>query len=422
MTPLSAAFADYFQQMVDGDDAAARLQQRRIHQRSDDGSRDTQRRDGDGNDDEEKVNELLADLRVQALTAAARVLCFDHSTAAVGSAPRHPLLTALFLAQYLSTDAEVVAVLKHAMHVLRDLSFPSLLQAQRLTLVHLYEHHADAEQLRALANRFALIHGVAHPSFGPLLRPALSYALQDPPGRLPFLDHVVAFVQRASRADAADLQRALSNALALVLEAKGEESALSAAERDSWRALDRLQDALSKKMGQAKLQARRVERIAEEGAGREMEDAGDGEAGVAEASLLLTPSAVHSPRSAASGRSGRSLLSLGLSPVKESGEAEDEEKEKRPTGARKRTRTEQREQRRRRPPHQHEDEDDNEGGAGEQQSEVDIEEAADGGGDGDGEDADSAAVDEQAVGQRKRRKGNVGKSRVAPAQRVRRGR
>ena len=335
VAPLSAAFAEHFQQMMDGEQAEQRKEQQRQRlamsggRTADEDGTAMEVDDADGAE-QRRLQSLLADLRVQALTAAGKVLCFDHSLpangAAAGAVPlRHPMLTAYAFSHFISTDAETLTLLRATMHLMRDHSFNGLLQGQRHSLIHLYEHHAEVEQMKALATKFALLHAVQHPSFLPFLLPALRYAVQDPPSRLPFLDVVLPFIARCSRSDAVELHRQYQAMRSLVREAQGdrEQRLMRAEERDSWAALDRMEEQLAKKMGKATSAANRPLRSIGEGEG---EQDGQEEEEVVEPSLLLTPTAPQrrSVRSEDSARSGRSILSLGLSPVKEAADEEED--------------------------------------------------------------------------------------------------
>ena len=329
--PLSAAFAEHFQLMMDGEQGKERWEEQRQREAVSGGGSE------EAVDEELRVSELLADLRVEALTAAGKVLCFDQPRPGPTTSsqsftspppPRHVQLTCHFLSHFISDHPEVVALIKHSMHVMRDLHFAGFLQAQRLTLIHLYEHHADDEPMKALSHKFALFHGVQHPSLLPLLRSSLGFAVAEPPTRLSFLDLLLPFVSRSSRTDADALFEALQTLKPQLLEAKkGDSRAVRREEADSWAALDRLEEALAKKRGKANATAKRsVERLeGEEGEGGGEEEEEE------EPSLLLTPSSRTStstpvrrvaPRSAGSERSGRSILSLGLSPVREVEEEE----------------------------------------------------------------------------------------------------
>ena len=352
---LSAAFTDYFQQMIDGHQADDRLQQdRRRRAEAEDGAASEA---AEEQADDAELETFLADLRVQAMLAASHVIAYDQSSGRAGggggaasstfsSVLRHPQLTAVFFSQYLTADADVVSIVKQTQQLLRGekgRSFLLLLAAQRATLVHLFEHHAEPEQLRLLSSRLALSHPISHPSFAPMLRSCIAYALREPPLHLPFLEAVVPWLQRSSKAEAQQLLELWQQAREAVMKAREEaeaERSPSEEEREAWAVFDKFEAALLKKAAVAAIgAARRLEDVAEGEAGEEEEAAralttprrrGRGAAAAAggDVSLALTPGSRRTPLSAESGRSGRSIVSLGLSPVREA----EEEEGKQPAG------------------------------------------------------------------------------------------
>ena len=393
--PLSAAFAEHFQQMMEGDGVEQRMEQQR--QRAADSGQAMERDDTS----EEQLQSLRADLRVQALTAAGKVLCFDYtpqSSAAAAVALRHPLLSAYVFSHFLSCDAETLSLLRATLQLMRDQSFSGLLSCQRHTLQHLFEHHAQLSLVKALSSKFALQHAVQHPSFLPLLLPSLRYAVLDAPAHLPFLDIVLPFIARCSRSDAVELHRQWQAMERLVREAQadreGEERRMRPEEKDSWTAIDRLEEQLNKKLGRATTAAGRALRSVGEGEEGETEEGKESEE-VAEPSLLLTPAPQRrTPRSSDSARSGQSILSLGLSPVREAAEDEraDGDMEETKEGERKNEEAAARKGRKRGRPQRDDGEPAEEGGAQEDAAEEEGK---------DGEVDDGAAQEGGALDERK---------------------
>ena len=337
---LSQAFDDYFKQLMEGSDVETRMQQERERR---------QRKDGDEEEDDEaegseadRTSAYISDMRVRAVLSGAHVVCYDHNAKPTFSTRqstftprlRHELLTASFLSHFLSADDECLPVIKQAMQLLRSYSALLLLQCQLVTLLHRFEHHSDEEEVRTLAARFAQSWPPAHPSFLPLLRAAIVYACEDPPTRLTFLDVITPYITKAAREDAVQLQEVAAQQRTMLADMKGDEATLRPNEKERWKAFDRFVALIAKKAGKATAAAaRRMESVAEEG--EEMEE--DRERpeeertprrSAGEASIMLTPTSRRTPTTA---ESSRSIVSLGLSPVREvreeEGEGEGEQEE-----------------------------------------------------------------------------------------------
>ena len=404
VSTLSRAFDDYFKQLMDGSDVETRMQQ---------GKEKRQSQRGDGDDEEEneqgsaadRTSAYISDMRVRAIMAASHVVCYDHSTKPTFSTRhstftpqlRHESLTASFFSHFLSADDECLPIVKLAMQLLRQYSALLLLQCQLVTLLHRYEHHSEEEEVRTLAARFAQSWPPAHPSFQPLLRAAIVYACEDPPTRLTFLDVVTPYINKASREDAVGLQELIAQQRAMLADMKGDEAALRPNEKEKWKAIDRLAALVAKKAGKATAAAaRRMESVTE---GVEQEEGG--EAGeyrdssrtprrsAGEASIQLTPTSRRTPTTAGS---SRSIVSLGLSPVREVREEDDDNKEA--PSSRKRGRS------------QAETEESADGGAEEQQDGL-----AEGEAEEENADAAEEAEEEPSQSKKKRAKASGGKGR-----------
>ena len=333
---LSRAFDDYFRQLMDGSDVEARMQQERAKRVPKDGEEAEEEPEA-GSSDADRTNAYISDMRVRAMLAASHVVCYDHNAPPTFSMRqstfipqlRHELLTASFLSHFLSADDECLPIVKQVMQLLRSYSVLLLLQCQLVTLLHQYEHHANEEEVRALAFRFAQSWPPAHSSFLPLLRAAMMYACEDPPTRLTFLDVITPYINKASREDAMRLQELSAQQRSMLADMKGDETTVRPKDKERWHAIDRFIALIAKKTGKATAAAaRRMESVAEEGEEMEEERERTDESrtprrSAGETSILLTPTSRRTPTTA---ESTRSIVSLGLSPVREVREEEDDNK------------------------------------------------------------------------------------------------
>ena len=340
---LSRAFDDYFRQLMEGSDVEIRMQQEKEKRQRKEG--DDEDEDEDEGQDTERTSAYVSDMRVRAVLAACHVVCYDHNAKPTFSTRqstftpqlRHELLTASFLSHFLSADDECLPVVRQAMQLLRTYSALLLLQCQLVTLVHRYEHHSEEEEVRKLAARFAQSWPPAHPTFLPLLRAAVVYACEDPTTRLTFLDVITPFINKASREDAVQLREVGAQQRQILANMKGDEAALRPNEKQRYLAYDNFVALIAKKAGKATATApRAMERgtkEAEEAEGEETEHDRNGSRtprrSAGEASIQLTPLSRRTPTTA---ESTRSIVSLGLSPVREVREEEEENKASRKRG------------------------------------------------------------------------------------------
>ena len=408
---LSAAFDDYFKQLMEGSDVETRMEQETAKRQRKEADQPEPR----GNT-ADKIDSYISDMRVRAALAASHVVCYDHnakpkfSTRQSTFVPqlRHELLTASFLSHFLSTDDECLPVVKQSMQLLRSYSSLLLLQCQLVTLLHRYEHHADEKEVHTLAVRFAQSWPPNHASFLPLLRVAIVYACEDPPTRLTFLDVIAPYINKASRDDAVQLQELSAQQRTRLLDMRGDEAALRATEKERYKAFERFFALIAKKAGKATAAAaRRLETVTEADSGAAVADETDEQRprpeqsltprrSAGEASILLTPTSRRTPTTA---DSSRSILSLGLSPVREvRQENDDDDDTKAAPTSRKRGRR------------------DTEAGTSEEPDQQRGEEAEE-----DEEAAEEQAEDEPSRGRQKRSKASNGRGRGRGGNKIGRG-